>query len=275
MNRLFVVVVLYRQRWQESPLLPVLEDFCKNGQGSLLVYDNSPAAQEDPFFLTEGVYYLHNDKNPGLATAYNKAIQLAGTTHDRLLLLDQDTLLSKAYLDEVICWDMSEDVPVIVPRLFAGDRQVSPLMAAEYIGRNSLPLAPGVYHERLMAVNSGCGISLAYLKETGGFNESFPLDFLDHWFFFRLFTAGKGVRVSPKAMQHELSVLDYRNVTPQRYQSILSGEYLFYTKYDSACSKRHQKQLFLRMIKQFITVKDRRIWKLTQQAYLKLRRSPD
>ncbi|MFY1068468.1 glycosyl transferase family 2 [Enterococcus sp. AD013-P3] len=272
MNRLFIVVVLYRQRWRESPLLPVLEDFCQKGQGSLLLYDNSPLPQTDPFFATRGVHYIHDKKNAGLAVAYNKAIELAGSKHDRLLLLDQDTQLTAAYLAEVRLWPFDESVPVIVPRLFADKRQLSPLLASGYIGRNTLPATPGEHREPVMAVNSGCGISLEYLRGIGGFNEAFPLDFLDHWFFFRLSEEKKGVQVSQEKMAHALSVLNYQNITATRYQSILAGESLFYAKYDRANRRRHHRQLLLRTIKQFIQVKDRQIWKMTWQEYWKMRR---
>lgn len=272
MARLMIVVVLYRQRWQESPLLPILEDFLATQEARVLLYDNSPQPQQHPFFDLPHVLYHHDATNPGLASAYNFAFaQMRKTGCDRLLLLDQDTQLTKSYIEEVATFSFTDEIPVVVPRLFSGQRQLSPLAAGDYIDRYSKPIGSGVQYQRVMAVNSGCGIALAYLEEIGGFNEAFPLDFLDHWFFWRLFQAGKAVAVSQEKMTHDLSVLHYQRVSTSRYQSILAGETLFYQQYDRELLPRHRQQLLRRWMKQFLTVKNRQIWRLTWQAYRQLK----
>ena len=69
-------------------------------------------------------------------------------------------------------------------------------------------------------------------------------------------------------MTHDLSVLDYKKVNVTRYQSILAAESIFYQEYDRQHLMQHRKQLVLRMTKQFLTVKNRQIWRMTLRSFV-------
>lgn len=264
---LFLVIVLYKNNWKNSSLLPILERLLEQKSVGILIYDNSPQAQQHAFFERNEVTYLHNPQNPGLAKAYNEAVAQACGKYDRLLLLDQDTHLTLEYLTEAADFEFVDDVVAFVPRLFSEGRQLSPLSIEKMIGAHSQALPPGKVNSPGMAVNSGTCISLDYLLNTGGFNEEFPLDFLDHWFFFQLWQNKKTFWVSQCRLQHELSVLDYQQVSASRYRSILQGETHYYQNYQKAQWPFYRRHLLLRCLKQFLTVSNRQIWKLTWKNY--------
>src|SRR5690348_9121967 len=98
--RIFAVMVLYKHTPEESETFSTLRTLLERrpdlaGAMQLLVYDNSPIAQEIPA-LPIPTQYISNPKNPGLAAAYSVGLHLAGEqVADWLLLLDQDTLLTE------------------------------------------------------------------------------------------------------------------------------------------------------------------------------------
>ena len=67
-----------------------------------------------------------------------------------------------------------------------------------------------------------------------------------------------------------MSVLYYRTMSPQRYRSIIEAETLFYRRYDQEKFSHNRRNLFLRSSKQFLTVKNRQIWRQTLAEFLKL-----
>lgn len=266
-DRIFAIIVLYQERWADIPAQPFLERAVSEGLCSLMIHDNSAAAQTEPFFENKRVTYIHDGANPGLATAYNRALQVA-EGYDWLLLLDQDTVVPIEYFEKLIRVASDSHAVALVPQIVSAGRQISPVAANKYIDRRAVSLEPGVYQERVMAINSGSCINRGFLTSIQGFNEEFPLDFLDHWLFWKIFQLGQTVEVMAIKLEHELSVLDYSTLDLARYQGILKSEMFFYRKYDRKNLTAHRGQLFLRTLKQFLRVKDRRFWKVTLKEFL-------
>lgn len=262
-GKYFVVIVLYKVDWPDVLAREAVEQAVEEGFINVLIYDNTADSQKYDFFQVRGVTYYHDPVNSGLAKAYNKALSLMGSSMEWLLLLDQDTQLSFEYLRSFVNYRQIEKVAAIVPRVFSGMRQISPANAERYIDRKAIFLEAGVYDERVMAINSGALINTIFLRKVGGFNEAFPLDFLDHWVFWEIHRNGWKVEVIPLMLEHQLSVLDYSNMDHSRYVGILRSEENFYLNYDTTQLVRHKRQLFFRVCKQFFTVKDRFFWKCT------------
>jgi GT2 family glycosyltransferase len=270
-SKILTVIVLYKQKISDSPAYALLKEAVSLGQTQLLVVDNSPTSQEDVLFQMDGISYVHEPTNPGLTAAYNRGLT-AGSDLDWLVALDQDTQITSDYykkLSEV----PEKQYAAAVPKIFAGERQLSPLYAADYIDRTAQPVEQsGETEERVMAVNSGTAFSIRFLKKIGGFNPAFSLDFLDHWLFWRIFQENEKIYVLPVHFEHELSVLDYKTMSIERYRSITEAENLFYQKYDTDHLKKHKQQLVLRTVKHFLTVRDRRIWRQTLRAFIQSRK---
>lgn len=271
-NKLVITLVLYQTEFSKTPSYDYLKRvIIEKKSVYLFIYDNSPEVQDDDVFHLENVQYIHDEANPGLAKAYNAGRQyLMAVQGDLMLLLDQDTLLDECYLETILDLTLNKDVGAYVPIVNSHGRQISPVFSDEYVGgRSELPKVGG-YSQRLMSINSGTVLPKETLKSIGQFNLDFPLDFLDHWLFWKIHQAGKKISVLDHQLTHDLSVLDYGKINNKRYESILHGETLFYQKYDQDKFNQHRKHLLLRTIKQFLRVKNRQIWRRTFLEYRSL-----
>lgn len=265
-----IVLVLYEDQFSMMPSYTLLTRLLDQETCHLFIYDNSKKKQSDKLFEKTNVSYIHDESNPGLAEAYNAAREYLFTIHaDFLILLDQDTVISQAYIEELEQITLNKEVGAIVPVIKSGGKKISPVFNDNYRGRTTVP-TNGIYNS-LMAINSGTIIPKEILKEIGTFNNQFPLDFLDHWFFWKLNQLGKKVEVLNVILEHDLSVLNYENVSIKRYQSIISSETLFYQQYDTEYFPKYRKHLFFRSIKQFLTVRNRKIWHKTFSVFLSLK----
>ena len=271
MNRLFVTVVLYEKKWQEVLAAPLLENAIYNKKIQLLIYDNSKKKQEDDFFCHSEVTYVHDKTNSGLAEAYNKGFSLA-KEDDLLLLLDQDTVFTEAYLELLLNQPLDATIGAIVPLVFSQGKQISPVMSDRYINRKLVYPGVGRKTVRLMAINSGTALSIKALRKINGFNRNFPLDFLDHWLFYRLYQEEYAILVTEEIIEHDLSVMHYQTMTKERYDQILKSETYFYREYDKDKQKDHQKQLFFRTINQLLSVKKRPFYRRTWAEYRSFRK---
>ena len=267
--KIVVVIVLYQQRFSQSPSFDLLMKAVKEKKIQLVVYDNSPGGVWEIFILPDNDYsHYHDPSNPGLATAYNYALNHAQQNIRYFVTLDHDSQLTATYFDTLLTIDWTDELVAAVPLVYAGSNQISPVFADRYINRQVEKVDRSqLSQRRIMAINSGAVFSIKFLKEIGGFNLDFPLDFLDHWLFWTIYQFKKTVFILPEKMEHDLSVLDYQKVSVTRYQSILKAEKTFYQNYDKEMLPRHRKQLLLRTVKQFLTVRNRKIWRLTLQSF--------
>lgn len=267
--KIVVVIVLYQQRFSQSPSFDLLMKAVKEKKIQLVVYDNSPVKQLEPLLEQDkDISYYHDPSNPGLATAYNYALNHAQQNIRYFVTLDHDSQLTATYFDTLLMIDWTDELVAAVPLVYAGSNQISPVFADRYINRQVEKVDRSqLSQRRIMAINSGAVFSIKFLKEIGGFNLDFPLDFLDHWLFWTIYQFKKTVFILPEKMEHDLSVLDYQKVSVTRYQSILKAEKTFYQNYDKEMLPRHRKQLLLRTVKQFLTVRNRKIWRLTLQSF--------
>nr|WP_242586482.1 glycosyltransferase [Enterococcus sp. DIV0869a] len=271
-NKLVVTLVLYQTDFSQTSSYHLLKKMTVEKETVyLFIYDNSKKAQDDELFHHKNVRYVHDETNPGLAKAYNAASQyLLDIQGDLLLLLDQDTLIDELYLDKLLHIELNEEIGAYVPIVISHGRQISPVFSDKYIGGQSQFPKAGVYTEMIMSINSGTALPRETLNSIGKFNLEFPLDFLDHWLFWEIHQLYKKISVLDYQLAHDLSVLDYRTISSQRYESIIRAETLFYQKYDQDKFYIHRKHLFLRTIKQFLRVKNRKIWRRTFREFWSL-----
>lgn len=243
---ILAVLVLYKMPASSSPAyLSLVESLRSVPSASaavdLMVCDNSPDFQLAPNDLPGK--YVRDPTNPGLAAHYNAGLQWA---HERgipwLLLLDQDTTITHAYMEELLNLIAAPqaDVPIValVPKLVENGLVQSPRRPPGL--RREIPLAPGMHGllaERVHVYNSGAALKTSALKQIGGFSLSFPLDFLDHVTFHVLQSRGGKVYLLNAALPHELSGNRTDRHTDaafwNRLRRIRDAEYSFYHSYGS------------------------------------------
>ncbi|MBP1043679.1 glycosyltransferase [Vagococcus sp. BWB3-3] len=271
-NKITAVIVIYEKKLSEIASLKILrEALDKKLLKELLIYDNSLETQPDEQFVYP-ISYIHDASNSGLAIAYNCALELAKKNDSQLLLLlDQDTELPLSYFEKLVNLSLTSDIGACLPLIESEGRQISPVYTDQYISMRSQSVASGLCTKPLMAINSGAALLVQAITDIGGFNQEFPLDYLDHWLFWRLNQSGKNYYVLNQALEHDLSVLDYRHVSFKRYESIIQSETLYYTKYCRERLAMHKKHLRKRVLKQFLTVKNRDIYRRTLVEMRKLK----
>jgi GT2 family glycosyltransferase len=239
--RIFAVLVLYKRSLEESETFSTLRSLLEKrtdlaGAMSLLLYDNSPVAQEVPA-LPIPTRYISNPSNPGLVAAYSAGLQLADEeAADWLLLLDQDTLLTETYLAEAVSSTQlagDDQFDAIVPKLVEDGTVQSPHLTITFRCPKPVDITThGISTVLLHPYNSGAVLRVKALREMNGFPEGFSLDYLDHATFRRLQSRGGKIFVMQALLQHKLSTnrtdVSDDPVLFARQKSVLRAEQAFY-----------------------------------------------
>lgn len=255
-----VVVVLYNMTFSESPTIISLNQLLASGAfpeiRKILIFDNSEQGTE-PVELEGRFIYYHSKKNVGLAQAYNYALDQSNDDTEWLMTLDQDTKLTKEYLSELISTssELSETVAAVAPIVTDNERQISPVCSDTLRPLHTeLPKKNRVYSKDIMVINSGTAIRTIFLRELGGYNIHFPLDYLDHWLCWRIFNEHQQIYILSNKLEHQLSVLDYKNhMNLSRYLAIIQAEKCYYYLYNKQLLPQYRRQLLLRGCKQILT----------------------
>lgn len=255
-----VVVVLYNMTFSESPTIMSLNQLLASGAfpeiRKILIFDNSEQGTE-PVELEGRFIYYHSKKNVGLAQAYNYALDQSNDDTEWLMTLDQDTKLTKEYLSELISTssELSETVAAVAPIVTDNERQISPVRSDTLRPLHTeLPKKNRVYSKDIMVINSGTAIRTIFLRKLGGYNIHFPLDYLDHWLCWRIFNEHQQIYILSNELEHQLSVLDYKNhMNLSRYLAIIQAEKCYYYLYNKQLLPQYRRQLLLRGCKQILT----------------------
>ena len=274
------VAALYKQSTSESRalssfILILNENPELASHFSLIVYDNSPEAQQvrgDFAF-----HYVHDPANGGLIAAYSCALSHAEVHGcEWLLLLDQDTTLTWEFLSELIACTKTlpkqDNVAAIVPRLMVQGTIKSPAEHfVDYIRHQFRPPARtpaqevvGVQEGRISAYNSGSTLSVPALRSIGGFPEGFWLDYLDHAIFHALCERGYRVYVLRAVLSHDLGGGEPNTIPIWRFRNILKSQALFVTRAGKLSDRLLYRLWLLRSLKRLrADCPDTRIWKET------------
>lgn len=207
-----VVVVLYGMKAEQSIALQTFmqyRDALVDGY-KLCIYNNSPEITVE----CEGAEVINAAANDGLAKAYNYALSRAEQHECQwLLLLDQDTQLTKEYLHALSRFVRSADAlkhVAAVPRLVQNGVQMSPASYLLWRGVawRQTPIAKDgtlPKDEILTAFNSGALMNVFILRTLNGFDENYPLDMLDHRMFYLFHQRKLPVSILPVVLSHSLS----------------------------------------------------------------------
>lgn len=238
--RAMVVIVLYRVALGDSPAFQSVA--CsrvqldpRRGTVKIILWDNSPVPQ-DGANLPEGVQYISDPGNLGLANAYNRALEAAlEEGSEWLITLDQDTSISHDYFARMAAAADAvtryAGVGAIVPQIEADGKQLSP----NGFTFGALPRwypkgYCGVPDEPVYAFNSASMLSVAALEQIGGYDPWFWLDHSDACIFSKLHRYGKRVYVAGDIrVQHEFSMKKMNErMSPERYADALLSESAFW-----------------------------------------------
>lgn len=236
LDDIYIVIVLHNCKLEDSTTFNTLSNLL-NVKIQLMLYDNSPKKQfefQDIHFKNFEIQYQHNPSNPGLAVAYNEALKQATSYKKKwLLLLDQDTLLTKEYIYELknmIFDSYSSNIVAFIPHVVSlNNSPISP--SKMFIGGICKPIKSinGLSDSAITGINSGTILRIDYVHSINGFCIDFPLDMLDHWYFRKIYKDGKSVFVMKSTIKQNLSVFNNfeKNLPFIRYQQLIRAELLF------------------------------------------------
>jgi GT2 family glycosyltransferase len=185
-----------------------------------------------------GVHYEASRRNAGLGTAYNRALEIAQSEKCTwLLTLDQDTTLPRDFLSRIrefaLALERDDGIAAIVPLLTDGGKTVSPIIVKRFGERYLSDSFTGVPQGEATALNSASLFRVSALKQVGGFDPYFWLDFVDTAVFRRLYLHGKRIyAVGSVQVEHELSLLRRSEIEPDRFRNMLEAESAFFDLYE-------------------------------------------
>jgi len=268
---IYSILVLFNCRIQESKTFnSLLQNYANNPDSfthfKLLIYDNTLSKQTAPLDTPFDCQYVHNPLNEGLAVAYNYALNEAiKTSNDWLLLLDQDSLLPEAFIDN-LSRDLSglekdNTVCAVVPKMRYRHIYFSP--SKDLFGGTLRPIDmrhKGICQFKVFPIGSGSAVKVSFLQSIGGFNEFYWLDFLDRWLFITINNMGGKVYVTDSVIEHELSIMNYdKFMNERRYGNILKYETIFMKSYKSRAEIYvYYLRLIKRVVYLFFTVNDKK-----------------
>jgi GT2 family glycosyltransferase len=264
-----IVLVVYKSKLEDSNTYTSLLSVLNYNQSlkkdlSIVIYDNSPEKQEVPTNdQALEISYVHDPRNLGLATAYNFAYQLSlKNKSEWLLLLDHDTTLNEDYVKTILKVDKSipNQIAAVVPKVVSKNIMISPVTSLSLLPLLEKRPNPGILTSPVMAINSGSLIKIDFLTQIGGFTEEFPLDYLDHWLFYKIYDTGhKVLLLDGVELQHELSVMDFGSISSVRYRSILDSEIKYFKNYHKELFPAYKKLMVKRLIRQILIEKNKKI----------------
>jgi glycosyltransferase involved in cell wall biosynthesis len=240
---------------------------------SVLVWDNSPSPLNNPS-LPFPFEYRHSTENLGVSGAYNIAMEVAESNGcPWLLLLDQDTTLSGNFLSRMLEYSKEQEanahVAAVAPFLMEGNRTISPAeVFFNHLRPLSIPLS-GEYAKDAYAANSGTLMRVASLKEIGGYNDDFWLDYADVVAFHLLYRQNKCLFVAGDLqLQHKLASNDYEgSMSTERYQNGVLAEGAFWDLYRSRLENIGlTARLLARSLKQYYCYSNKAFSKITMKT---------
>ena len=241
---------------------------------TVLVWDNSPEPLDESAVLP--FRYIHSKQNIGVAGAYNRGMEFADSMRcPWLLLLDQDTTIPSEFLPKVLDYSLQlreqHEIAVIAPILLCGEKVSSPSVVqfghAKVLKRDF----HGTSSKTIIPLNSGTLMRIEALREIGGFNEDFWLDFSDVVVQTLLHRKGKRVYVAGDIhLPHETTIDDLEHaMSPPRYRNLLAAEGAYWDLYQSPHMRiLYSTRLMLRTLKQYARFQNKIFPRLTLSYFL-------
>lgn len=175
LNMSCFLVVVYKVKLKDSPTVSSIVDYFKLNSDKnakkieLIIWDNSPSPDcEGLSWLKKSIQinvrYIHTPQNTALSVIYNK-VAAGLDDNDYLTLLDQDSQLPGDFFSSLTA-AQSEKWPLILPKVYCGNKMVSPGTRFYAKGRLLKSVSAGLISSRnLLAINSGTSAKGSVFKK--------------------------------------------------------------------------------------------------------------
>lgn len=239
-SSLTFIIVTYKEKYWECESFTSLVASYKRSAApeplNVVVIDNT----EDAAFCAsrpaseagiQVAYYTYG-KNLGISKAYNQAVSKIDHANQKLVFLDQDTLLPEQFY--ACYFDMATHHPEVLlacPKVYAGKGLVSPLPFKNFRAVrhfNEDLLSGEVSFGTFSFINSGLMVDKKLFDQIGGYDERLFLDFCDHDFISRLAEVTPSFYIIPCDLRQNLSSFtDSKEKALERYKIYLHDFYYY------------------------------------------------
>jgi hypothetical protein len=270
-NSIEIVIVLYRCTLSESKSFRTLTENLEqiSIDYELIIYNN-----DSKTYIPEvkDILIVNSDGNNMLCGAYNFALERAVEFNRRwLLLFDQDTNITLDYLNEIEGFiknnSLNSKYIAAVPLLKKNNLHLSPIVFSPVFGPYLTYKAVERNSEKkqcISAYNSATLLQVNNMKSIGGFSSKYPLDMLDHWYFYKFYKSNKQIYIMNCILEQDLSLLDMENsMSLIRYKMYLQSQKRFAKELSLFAQINQKIQLFKLIVIQLISPLKRKFLKIT------------
>jgi hypothetical protein len=181
----------------------------------LVVYDNSENCQKEKDInvlseLFTDFAYVYNGYNTPLSVLYNNAINSYGNLCTHINIWDQDSFFTDEYYEQCLKTICNHDnTSLIIPRIFVGDKLVSPGIFKRYKGKYLKHVSIGFVEckKEIIGVMSGVLINKNVFERIR-FDERFKFYGIDTKFFIDYCHVYTELYVLEYVLKHNLSVFN-------------------------------------------------------------------
>lgn len=212
-NNAIVCVVIYNIKITNAAFYKSFIAAKYSIETTLVIYDNSLERDDSANKFPKGynIIYEHNPLNGGVADAYNFAGKLCSDQKkDWVILFDQDTQINDSYfIDLFEAIDLNGKVKLFCPQTKSNDILISP--SSFRFGRSwvSSQTNLGLTNTKQKTlINSGLAVCIQEFLKLEGYTTSLPLDFSDHYFFYKYKKTNDYFFLLKTINYHELSSLN-------------------------------------------------------------------
>lgn len=231
------LVVLYNKKCENSITLTKLLEYKE--KLNIIIFDNSTNSDyinnNKEFSEKYKIKYYSQNKNIGLSKAYNYIIKRKDIlTGDYIIILDDDTILTDSYFQELFSLDISK-FDIVLPKVISNDSMISPCKVINDCRICKINLEEKINQYKLSAINSGMIIKLSVYDQML-YNEELFLDYVDHDFMRQIRKNNSEIFVMNSSI--------FQNFSRDQVNSIDSEIFRFkifkkdYKKYCLNCGKR-------------------------------------
>jgi rhamnosyltransferase len=172
----------------------------------VIIVDNTPSSKKIRFPVLPNLIIHKFAENMGLARGLNKGIKLAGSRgFENIFLFDQDSRVPENFFPEMLRFKSDIDgrldhCAICVPDFWDRNSESSanfPILSRFAVRHASCKSLRAYKKGRaLIAITSGSLITYSVYRQTGHFNESYFIDFLDNEYCLRVHKLGFEIAVN-------------------------------------------------------------------------------
>lgn len=178
---LYALVVIYNKKCEDSLTLNTLKEY--DNKLNIIVFDNSEKDFNNKDYCDRNNYkYYTKNKNVGLSKAYNYVLKkIEKKDDDYLIILDDDTNLTKQYFKEVFKETSLNKYDVLLPIVKSNNVIISPSKVQFNCRIKVIKNIAELNNKNITAINSGMVVKTNVYNDII-YNEDMFLDYIDHDF---------------------------------------------------------------------------------------------